>query len=464
MPNSKTYLSPFSIACASIGITIGGGVFLLSGIVGKSVGDYLPYLYLAAAIPMFFGTLPVVILGGIRPTNAGNYFYASRLLSPGWAFVAIWIFILTACLGQMPLYCLGAADYIVRIFGGGDRTQVAILVLFGFFFLNLFGFRPVLFLQTLMVFVLVASLILYIAFGFYNSIPKIVPDHPFPGFGVLAYGSALLTYTYFGANTVVELGSEVENPARTLPKVFYGSFGTISVLYLGVAFALGGRYSFEELQSIPNPVLESAESFFPKGFFGAFIFGGPLLAIATSINGLFLLGSTTLSSVVRDGILPGILGKRNVLFGTQHFILLSLLVLCLVGILAGFDWDLLAAFSALGWTLVFIPLLMGAFRLANYARSFSDRRFAFSPGFFLYSSLFGIFFQIGFSFLILSNLNSWAAAWILATLFASGSLYYLWRRRFLLARGTDLERIRLSPRDFLETDDSRVAILAENIK
>jgi amino acid permease len=95
----------------AIGFTIGGGVFIFTGIVFRIVGPALPMAYDLSGIPVFISMMPVAMLGSALPVTGGNYLYPSRLVSPALAFVGIWIYALAAFFGQIPLYALGCAKY-----------------------------------------------------------------------------------------------------------------------------------------------------------------------------------------------------------------------------------------------------------------------------------------------------------------------------------------------------------------
>jgi len=69
----------------AIGMTVGGGIFVFTGLVLKIVGPALPIAYALAWIPVFISVLPLAMLGAAIPTTGGNYKYPSRMVSPGLA-------------------------------------------------------------------------------------------------------------------------------------------------------------------------------------------------------------------------------------------------------------------------------------------------------------------------------------------------------------------------------------------
>ena len=111
-PELKRVLKLPAVVCIAIGFTIGGGVFVFTGVVFKIVGQALPIASSPAVLPVFISMMPIAMLGSAIPTTGGNYRYPSRMVSPGLAFVGVWVFALASFLGQIPLYALGCAKYL----------------------------------------------------------------------------------------------------------------------------------------------------------------------------------------------------------------------------------------------------------------------------------------------------------------------------------------------------------------
>ena len=98
----KRVLGLPEVAFIAIGTTVGGGVFVLTGIVLKIAGPALPLAYALAVIPVFISMLPLAMLGSALPATGGNYRYPSRMVSPGLAFTGVWVYILASFIGRFP--------------------------------------------------------------------------------------------------------------------------------------------------------------------------------------------------------------------------------------------------------------------------------------------------------------------------------------------------------------------------
>lgn len=138
-PELKRVLKLPAVAFIAIGFTIGGGVFVFTGIVFKITGPALPIAYALAVIPVFISMLPIAMLGSAIPTTGANYKYPSRMVSPGIAFVGIWVYGVASFVGQIPLYALGCAKYVQVYFPDLSVPMVAVGILTFIFIINLLG-------------------------------------------------------------------------------------------------------------------------------------------------------------------------------------------------------------------------------------------------------------------------------------------------------------------------------------
>lgn len=110
----------------------------------------------------------------------------------------------------------------------------------------------------------------------------------------------------------------------------------------------------------------------------------------------------------------------------------------MIGIASGFSLETFASYSALGGTIIFIPVLLAALALPRmYPARYAASSFRLT-GFWLYfCPVVGIAISLFFSVVILIDLKSaWKIALFLLFIL-SGIAYYVRRARFLRAQGAD---------------------------
>ena len=440
----KRVLGLPEVAFIAIGTTIGGGVFVLTGIVLRIAGPALPLAYALAVLPVFISMLPLAMLGSAIPATGGNYRYPSRMLSPGLAFTGVWVYILASFIGQIPLYAIACARYL-QVFFPGLSTEVFSIGLITFFFvINVLGIRLAVQVQGVMVIVMIAALVSYAVRGAVIVNPDNYRDLFQMGPGAIILGTALLTFTYFGSNAIIELGGEIKTPGKVIPRAFVISFAVVAVIYVGMAVTTVGLASWKDLAAVKEPLVKGSAICFGWGSAGFvfFIIGGAILAITTTLNGLFIVGTKSLQVIIHDGILPAFLGRVHSRFGSAYVLLFIIWVLSVAGLLSGFSLETFANYAALGGMIIFVPVLASSMMLPRlYPDQYRRSQFKLK-GFWLYfCPIVGFCMVAFFSAVILADMKSLLQVALFIVLILSGFLYYMIRKRWLLSKGIRLDKV-----------------------
>ncbi len=429
------------LVAIEVGTTVGAGVFVLTGMALEMGGPLLPFAYLLAAVPVILMMLSLAMLGSAVPTVGGTYRYPSRLLSPAWAFVGVWVFALGMVFGAFPLYALRGAEYFLGVFpwyeGLDPAIQawwvrlLAVLWLTVFFLANLCGLATAAAVQGIMVLVLLASLVHFGVQGLGSvSLENMQPVLP-NGIGGFLASSALLTFALLGANSVIELGGEIRDPGRNIPRSLFISIPLVACLYFVIGLVAAGsgpwREAAGELLVVP------ARRFLGPAGLRFFVLGGAVLAITTTLNATFMWATKSMMIVARDGLIPPGLAGTNRL-GAPHRFLTIIWVLGVVAIVVSVPAGTFEIFASVGGIVIFIPVMLSAMLL----RRKMPRRYAAAP-FRLRGPLYwicpavGVLLALVILGMLLSRLEPVPLLFFLAWL-AAGALFYAWRRP-VLARG-----------------------------
>lgn len=428
----KKVLGLPEITFIAIGMTIGGGIFVFTGYVLKIAGPAMPLAYALAWIPMLISMLPLAMLGSALPTTGGNYRYPSRMVSPGLAFTGIWIYALATFFGQIPLYSIACANYVAAVFPNISPLPFAAGLVTFLCAVNVFGVQLAARVQGIMVIVLMGALLYYGSQGVLHFDAARFEGISHTSAGSLFLGTALLTFTYMGSNGIIELGDEIRNPGKVIPRALLITFPVVACTYLLVAFTTVNATPWQTLVGVDEPVINTARLSLSQGGFMFFILGGAVLALITTLNALLIVMTKSLLVIVGDGLLPAKLGTINKEYGTAHYLFLLIWVISMAGLISGFSLETFANYSALGGIIIFIPVLLAALRLPKqFPREYLAASFKLR-GFWLYfCPLVGILVGLFFSAAILSDLKSlWEMVFFLVFSF-SGFAYYLLRARFL---------------------------------
>ena len=442
VPELKRVLKLPTVAFIAIGFMIGGGVFIFTGIVFRITGPALPMAYALAVIPVFISMMPLAMLGSAIPTTGANYRYPSRMVSPGLAFVGVWVYAWASFFGQIPLYAIGCARYTQTFLPSVSPTMLATGLVIVFFVVNLLGVRLAAQLQGLLVIILISALIYYAGSGLAVLNPAnfstILPNGP----AGLALGTALLTFTYFGANGIIELGGEIVNPGKVIPRSFIIAFAIVLFIYVAVAAATVGAVPPDFLKNAEEPLIQVCRRI--TGPFGILFFtvGGAILALTTTLNALFIIGTKSLLMMARDRLLPSKLGLLHQRFGTPYVLLTIVWGLSVLGILSGFSLETLASYAALGGMIIFMPVMMASVRLPSlYPEQYEKSGFKLKGFWLWFCPIVGMLLMVFFGIIILFDLKSaWKIGCFMAFI-ASGIIYYQWRKRYLAGKGIRIDEL-----------------------
>ncbi len=436
----KRVLKLPAVSFIAIGFTIGGGVFVFTGIVFEIAGQALPVAYALAVIPVFIGMLPIAMLGSAIPTIGANYIYPSRMVSPGLAFVGIWVYGLASFVGQIPLFALGGAKYAQVFFPNLSAPLVALGIVTLIYVINLLGVKLAAHIQGIFVIILIAALIYYSLAGLAVIEPHNFSNMFAKGLPNLFLGTALLTFTYVGANGIIELGGEIINPGKVIPAAFFIAFPIILVVYVMVAVATVGAVPAQILMDSQEPLITVCRLTTGKAGLLFFVTGGAILALTTTLNALFIVGTKSLLMIVRDNLLPEWLGSVNKRFGTPHVFLTIIWIFSMGGIVSGFSLETLASYASLGALIIFIPLQIASIRLPRlYPEHYRNSGFKLKGFWLWFCPVVGILMVVFFSIIILYDLKSPEKVGSFMVFIVSGSAYYTIRKKYLRAKGIRLE-------------------------
>ncbi|BDA78514.1 putative amino acid permease YhdG [Leptospira kobayashii] len=452
-PEGKHKLSLFALISMSVGLTIGGGLFVLTGTLAKETGFFLPVAYLVAAVPMFFIIFPIASLGAFLPATGGNYFYVSRFLSPMLGFIIAWFFVLTACLGQIPLFTLTAAEITKNFFPFGSKEIWAFGILSFFYLLNLIGIKPVLIIQNIMVSVLVIALLFCIFRITDISNIKIYSFDSFPKFTKLLSAASLLSFTFFGSNAIVELGKETKNPRSVLVRAFSLSYPLVVILYISFSLSivsnLERNHNFESedlLVQVVKTKLNSIE-------FIIFMLGGPMLAVVTSLNGIFLIVSRSLHAMTEDKIFPAILNKNQ--FGLSYPATFTIIyALACFGLFLNHNLEILATYSTIGWFLVVIGQLYCIIIIRSILKVQKQEGGLLSSSFILISVILGTISAVFFTGTLVYNLTKGKKLFDLFFIILIGIIYFFVRSYILKRNKTNFNHLNANPIQTLKQNEA----------
>jgi APA family basic amino acid/polyamine antiporter len=330
----RKLLGFWDLMSISLGQIIGTGVVVLTGISISMTGYGAPWAFVLAFGIVAIPTVCIAALGSAIPSTGGNYTYVRDLLGSRTSFFYLSLLVV----GQLILssFAIGFAEYADALVPGINLALAAAGIMILCFIANLFGIKTAAKFQTLMVFGLLTSLVLYIVFGMshvedfshYTALPTIMPQ----GFGGFFAAAFLLRLSLIGSEFISEFGDEMENPGKMIPLVMGLSLMIVVILYIFIAIVATGVLPLEEIAG--KNLAATAKIIFSPAVYVAFIGGGIMISLVTSLNAIFGWCTRGLYMATEDGWLPPKLAVVN-RHGIPYIFLTVFFIIGITPILTG---------------------------------------------------------------------------------------------------------------------------------
>ena len=344
----KKELGALDIVVLGIGVIIGAGIFVLTGVAAATeAGPAIALSFVFAAVVCAFAALCYAEFASMVPVAGSAYTYSYVTLGQLIAFIIGWDLFLEFTVGAAAV-AIGWSGQLNatldQIFGvtlpeaitappaeGGVVNLLGMLLVLALTYLLVRGIRISAKANIVMVIVTVAVLLLIIAVGATEvSTSNWDPFFPF-GLGGIIGGAALVFFAFIGFDIVATTAEEARNPQRDMPRGILGSLAITTLLYIAVALVMTGMLVYTELNTAA-PVADAFEAA-DRPWASGFIFAGALVALTNTVLILMLGQSRVTFAMARDRLLPGALARTHPRYGTPSRI--TILIGVLVAILAG---------------------------------------------------------------------------------------------------------------------------------
>jgi APA family basic amino acid/polyamine antiporter len=306
----------------TVGGIIGGGIFLNPAVVAQRVHSarLILIVWALGGIIAVAGALTFAELGGRRPQAGGGYVYLREAFGPLPAFLYGWTFLVIINTGGMAAVAVTFAQYTVDLAGLGPAATrpIAVGSILVLTVINCFGIRAGATTQNIFTLLKLAALAAVIVVGLglgASSLSHMVmaditgPAAP-GGLGRLI-GVALIPvlFTYGGWAHANNVGGEVKDAERTLPRAMTIGIAIVVIVYVAaniayvsalgpVGLAASSAPASDTMRRAVGPLggtligLGIAASTF--GFVNLTILSAPRILQTMAVDGLFFASAARL--------------------------------------------------------------------------------------------------------------------------------------------------------------------------
>ncbi|HCB07673.1 MAG TPA: amino acid permease [Nocardioides sp.] len=393
-------LGALDLVVFGVGVTIGAGIFVLTGTVAATnSGPALALSFLIAAIACALAALCYAEFASTVPVAGSAYTFSYATLGELVAWIIGWDLVLEFTIGAAAL-SVGFSGYLQSLLDGTaleipesigsasggaidlPAVVIALLVMVMLVRGTKFSSR----VNQIVVAIKLAVVAAVIVVGFAHVSPSnwkpFIPEsQPVPegggGFaqtplittllgiepavyglaGVIA-GAAIVFFAFIGFDVVATTAEEAHSPQRDVPIGILGSLVIVTVLYAAVSLVVTGLQNYTEIDPEDAAPLATAFKAVGVDWMGDLISVGACIGLVV-VAMILMLGQTRVAFAMgRDGLLPRWLSKVHPTYGTPYRI--TLITGVVVAVIAGFvDLTTLADLVNIGTLFAFILVSIG---------------------------------------------------------------------------------------------------------
>jgi len=316
-------LGLFDSTMMMVGIVIGSGIFLTTGIMAKSLPSVslLLLAWLAGGLITLAGALIFAELGAAMPAAGGLYVYLRDAYGPLTGFLYGWITFLVYMCGSVAGLAVAFAEYFGYFFPSlstktyiitagwfslsyGQLVAVGLILLLSA--INYFGVVFGKYIQNIFSVIKIGAIFVFTIFGFaignVSSIDFSINPMNFSfaqlmtGFGIVMVA---VFWTFDGWNNVNFIAGEIKNPKKNLPFALVMGTLLISVLYLLVNIVYFIALPVKEMAGTVTIAESASSALFGRTTTGL-LAAAILISVFGALNGTIMVGARVYYAMAKD--------------------------------------------------------------------------------------------------------------------------------------------------------------------
>ena len=319
-------IGTWALGANVLNLVLGAGIFVFPGIMAARLGSAALVAYLVCAIIVGLIFLCYAEAGSRITRSGGSYAYvevafgpfagfvASTLLWLGWGLfgdAALAVAMTDAIATELPVLSQSAPRrlFIVAVF-----ATLAVM--------NVVGLKAGMRLVVVNTIAKLVPLVILVGVGLFAINIDYLAIAEMPSARDFGAAILILFFAFAGAESGLNVGGEVSNPARTIPRGLMLGIGGIFLLYASVQTVAQGILGPALATNTEAPLAAAATVVFGK--WGAeLILAAMIISIFGSLSGDLLNTPRVIFAAGRDGLLPGVLGRVHPRYHTPHIAIVS---------------------------------------------------------------------------------------------------------------------------------------------
>ena len=387
----KRTLGPLNLILIGVGLTLGAGLFSITGLAAANhSGPAVTLSFVIAALGCGFAALCYAEFASMIPVAGSAYTYSYATMGELFAWIIGWDLVLEYSVGCATV-AISWSQYLTRFLGSlgiylppqltlspfetaklADGSIVngivnipAALVVVLMTAILIRGTKGSAIVNGIIVFLKVGVVLVFIALGwqyidpanYHPYIPENTGTFGHFGWSGVLRGAGLVFFVFIGFDAVAASAQETKNPTRDLPIGIIGSLLVCTVLFGLFGHVMTGLANYKEFANSGAPVAIAIEKT-PYGWLSQAIILAILIGYTSVILIDLMAQSRMFYSISKDGLLPKIFSDVHPKFKTPWK---SNIMLCIfIGLFAAFvPMNVVGEMTSIGTLLAFLMVCVG---------------------------------------------------------------------------------------------------------
>ena len=322
-PKLDRQLGLFDSTMMVVGIVIGSGIFMTTGLMADALpsASLILIVWLLGGLQMLAGALTYAELGAAMPKAGGQYVYLREAYGSLPAFLFGWVAFIAYLTGTNAAIAVAVAEHLGSFYpsisthnivigfdyfsiSGGQIFAISLILILSF--INYLGILFGKWIQNVFTILKIGSILFFALAGLFISTGNhidfsINPTSMSIGSILTGMGIALVavTWTVGGWEYVTFAAGEIKNPKKNLPLALIIGTVAILVLYIIINIAYLKVLPMDSLIGELKVGEATAKSLYGPGIAGAFVVV-VIISMFGSLNGNILVGPRISYAMAKD--------------------------------------------------------------------------------------------------------------------------------------------------------------------
>ena len=366
-----------------INMVVGGGIFVLPGIIAAKLGSAAIIAYLVCSVAVALVFLCFAEVGSRVTRSGGAYAYIEDAFGPFAGFVASLLFWFGwSVLSDAAIAVAMVETISIAVPDLAEPVARALFIIALFVFLaaiNIVGVKSGVRFFVFTTIVKLVPLVLLAVVGIFAISADNLAITEWPAFGSVGAAALVLFFAFAGAESGLSASGEIKDPPRTVPRGLLLGLVGILTLYVGLHTAAQGVLGAELANNAEAPLAATAQAVLGN-WGGKMLLVAGVISIFATVSGDVLNAPRVIFASARDGNLPKVFGKVHPKYKTPYIaIAFMAAVVCAFAISGTFKP--LAVVASGSILIIYLGVSLAAIRLRMREGLPGEEKFRIPGGF-----------------------------------------------------------------------------------